>query len=270
MKTGNDYTLAEIAEQFKDVIGRDDLFALMLKLKQSSEFGMLGNWSLLLATLGEVYNTRQPFYTAKKYTPEIMDTMNFASGYAEGNVFVFGANTEGKHDGGAAKVANDRFGAVYGQPRGLQGDSYGIVTIDYTGANSVSLETIGQEVDELFQFALNNPGRCFFMTKIGTGISGYPIDDIAGLFRNKIIPTNVILPVEFVESDFISPYRYSESANKFYKILAINAVLVVDEPGASINTVLVSPKTLPKDCVTIDEETFIEKSNIVIEKIFMQ
>ena len=43
MEIGNDYTLAEIAKQFKDTISRDDLFALMLKLKQSSEFGMLTN-----------------------------------------------------------------------------------------------------------------------------------------------------------------------------------------------------------------------------------
>jgi hypothetical protein len=266
METGNDYKLAEIAEQFKDVIDRDDLFALMLKLKQSSEFGMLTNWPLLLATLGDVYNTRQPFYTSKEYMREDMRW----SEYSDNDVFVFGANTMGKHDGGAAKFAENNLGAVYGQARGLQGKSYGIVTIDYTGAEPVSIDTIREEVNQLFDFALENPQFTFYVSKIGTGISGYQLDEIAELFRNKIIPTNIILPIEFVESDFMTPYRYSEKRKLFYKVLAVNAVLVVDEPGASINTVFIDPRTLPRDCVAIDEETFIEKSNQVIEKIFLQ
>jgi hypothetical protein len=36
-------------------------------------------------------------------------------------VFVFGSNTEGRHGAGAAKVAKDKFGAKYGQAKGMQG-----------------------------------------------------------------------------------------------------------------------------------------------------
>ena len=45
-------------------------------------------------------------------------------------VFVFGSNAAGKHRGGAARLALDRFGAVYGEGHGLHGpywDDHGSV-----------------------------------------------------------------------------------------------------------------------------------------------
>ena len=41
-------------------------------------------------------------------------------------VFVFGSNLAGHHGGGAARVALNKFGAIYGQGVGLQGQSYAI------------------------------------------------------------------------------------------------------------------------------------------------
>ena len=46
-------------------------------------------------------------------------------------IFVFGSNTAGRHGLGAAKVALSRFGALYGQGYGLQGNSFGIPTKDH-------------------------------------------------------------------------------------------------------------------------------------------
>lgn len=45
-------------------------------------------------------------------------------------IFVFGSNPEGRHGAGAAKVAKDRFRAVYGQGEGLQGNAYALPTKD--------------------------------------------------------------------------------------------------------------------------------------------
>ena len=45
-------------------------------------------------------------------------------------VFVFGSNGQGKHIGGAAKLALEKFGAIDGKSEGLQGKSYGINTMD--------------------------------------------------------------------------------------------------------------------------------------------
>ena len=47
-------------------------------------------------------------------------------------VFVFGSNPQGKHGAGAAKVATTKFGAKYGQGRGLQGNAFAIPTKDLT------------------------------------------------------------------------------------------------------------------------------------------
>ena len=44
-------------------------------------------------------------------------------------VFVFGSNLAGSHGGGAALVAYRKFGAIWGQGVGLQGQSYGIPTM---------------------------------------------------------------------------------------------------------------------------------------------
>ena len=46
------------------------------------------------------------------------------------HIFVFGSNTEGRHGAGAALYARQHHGAIYGQARGLQGNSYAIVTKD--------------------------------------------------------------------------------------------------------------------------------------------
>jgi hypothetical protein len=48
-----------------------------------------------------------------------------------------------------------------GQARGLQGNSYGIVTLDYTGKETVTLETISKELDTFIAFAKSKPSLLF-------------------------------------------------------------------------------------------------------------
>lgn len=108
---------------------------------------------------------------------------------ADNEIFVFGSNDQGKHAGGAARIAVDQFGAIWGQARGLQGQSYAIITV----GEGVSVETIGQEVQDLFAFARHNPELIFLMTKIGVGIAGYPEDQMQALFATGV-PDNVLLP----------------------------------------------------------------------------
>ena len=45
-------------------------------------------------------------------------------------IFVFGSNPEGRHGAGAARVAREQFGAIYGQGEGLQGNAYALPTKD--------------------------------------------------------------------------------------------------------------------------------------------
>lgn len=59
----------------------------------------------------------------RRYTPEMITELK------ENEIFVFGSNLAGAHSGGAARVAYNKFGAVWGQGVGLQGQSYGIPTM---------------------------------------------------------------------------------------------------------------------------------------------
>lgn len=52
----------------------------------------------------------------------------------QNTVFVFGSNPEGRHGAGAARVAAEQFGAVYGKGEGLQGSSYALPTKDLAEA----------------------------------------------------------------------------------------------------------------------------------------
>lgn len=106
-------------------------------------------------------------------------------------IFVFGSNLAGSHGGGAAQLAYKRFGAIWGQGVGLQGQSYAIPTMQG------GVETIRPYVDEFIEFAKHHPEYKFLVTKIGCGIAGFKIDEIAPLFYHAIDCENIILPKEF-------------------------------------------------------------------------
>ena len=109
-------------------------------------------------------------------------------------IFVFGSNLAGAHGGGAARLAYNRFGAIWGQGVGLQGQSYAIPTMQG------GVETIKPYVDEFIEFARQHPEYKFFVTQIGCGIAGFMVEEIAPLFADAIEVENVILPQTFVET----------------------------------------------------------------------
>jgi predicted NAD-dependent protein-ADP-ribosyltransferase YbiA (DUF1768 family) len=47
-------------------------------------------------------------------------------------IFVFGSNPEGRHGMGTAKIALNKFGAISGKGGGIQGKSYGLITMNLT------------------------------------------------------------------------------------------------------------------------------------------
>ncbi|HHT60613.1 MAG: hypothetical protein KBB61_04935 [Paludibacteraceae bacterium] len=108
-------------------------------------------------------------------------------------IFVFGSNLQGAHGGGAARVALNNFGAVWGQGVGLQGQSYAIPTMQG------GVETIKPYVDEFIDFAHQHTELQFYVTRIGCGIAGFRDKDIAPLFTKAIELPNIILPKSFVE-----------------------------------------------------------------------
>lgn len=109
----------------------------------------------------------------------------------EDEIFVFGSNLAGMHGGGAARLAMQRFGAVWGQGVGLQGHSYAIPTMQG------GVETIRPYVDEFTAFARRHPQLKFLVTEIGCGIAGFSVEQIAPLFAQAKELENVYLPRRF-------------------------------------------------------------------------
>ena len=113
-------------------------------------------------------------------------------------VFVFGSNPQGRHGKGAALTALKKFGAIYGQARGLQGRSYGIVTKDLKkGKRSIPLPTMQKEINEFIEFAKQRTDLTFYVTLIGCDLAGYKAKEIGPLFKNAIEVTNIHLPIQF-------------------------------------------------------------------------
>lgn len=109
----------------------------------------------------------------------------------ENEIFVFGSNLAGMHGGGAARAAYKKFGAIWGQGVGLQGQSYGIPTM-HGGVNRIQ-----PYVDEFIIFAEEHPEMHFLVTRIGCGIAGFTDEEIAPLFRRAMELENVSLPESF-------------------------------------------------------------------------
>lgn len=106
-------------------------------------------------------------------------------------IFVFGSNLSGMHGGGAARLAYQKFGAIWGQGVGLQGQSYGIPTMQG------GVDTIKPYVDEFIEFAKTHPQLKFLVTEIGCGIAGFSVEEIAPLFKQAIEVENIYLPERF-------------------------------------------------------------------------
>lgn len=121
------------------------------------------------------------------YTPDIICALG------PRDIFVFGSNLDGKHYGGAARTALTRFEAILGQGEGLQGRSYAIPTMQG------GVETIKPYVDRFIEFAKREKALTFYVTKIGCGIAGFKISEIAPLFKDAIGVKNIRLPKEFVD-----------------------------------------------------------------------
>lgn len=113
-----------------------------------------------------------------------------------GEIFVFGSNESGRHGKGAAKTAL-KWGAKYGQAEGLQGNTYGIPTVNASISNHLSIQRIKPYVDRFIEFAISRPDLTFLITEIGCGLAGMTHKQIAPLFLEAVPLPNVILPAKF-------------------------------------------------------------------------
>jgi len=140
----------------------------------------------------------------KRFTPDNIKSLKPTE------VFVFGSNIQGEHVGGAALFAMNNFNAINGKGFGIQGHSYAIPTCIRLWLNNGkrysrytkpfdSVEQIKPFVESFINDAKKFCCTTFYVTKIGCGIAGFKVSEIAELFRPCLDMDNVILPKEFVE-----------------------------------------------------------------------
>lgn len=146
------------------------------------------------------------------FTPDYIDSL------LPNQIFVFGSNALGYHTGGASGTARKKFGAVWGQAEGLQGQSYAI-PVDY-GKNIRKDKEVKEAVDRFVAFAKGHPELFFLVTRVGCGIAGYHDDEMAQFFIDALELKNVSLPKSFVEAlnggsvnydlqRFLEPQKYA-------------------------------------------------------------
>lgn len=107
-------------------------------------------------------------------------------------VFVFGSNIHGQHNGGDALYALEHFGAINGQAEGPQGRCYAIPTVGN------SFEDLKAAVERFNEYVVKHPYVKFMLTAIGCGASGYGVEQIAPLFRQAYSFGNVYVPIQFM------------------------------------------------------------------------
>ena len=122
----------------------------------------------------------------QKFTPDRIESLSF------NEIFVFGSNLEGHHNGGAAKVALNKFGAIYGQGVGLQGKCYALPTMHG------GIDEIAPYVNDFIDFTIKHRDRYYYVTRIGCGIAGFKDEQIAPLFARALNLHHVFLPKSFV------------------------------------------------------------------------
>lgn len=130
-------------------------------------------------------------------------------------IFVFGSNPEGRHGRGAAKLALDLFGAIYGKGRGLQGQSYALPTknlkagykekdtgyvYELSGEKSISKKHIENNIKELYEVCEKMKDYKFYVgyTNDNNNLNGYSSREIFILFnKNLTLPDNIYFHSSF-------------------------------------------------------------------------
>ena len=126
------------------------------------------------------------------FTPDYIDTL------LSNQIFVFGSNALGYHTGGASGTARKKFGAVWGQPEGLQGQSYAI-PVDFGRGIRKDAE-VKNAINRFISYAEKHTELFFFVTRLGCGMGGYRDEEMAHFFKDALALDNVCLPKSFVDA----------------------------------------------------------------------
>jgi hypothetical protein len=113
-------------------------------------------------------------------------------------IFVFGSNLAGRHGGGAARLAYEKFGAMMGVGIGPTGKCYAIPTKDMS-IETMELHDIEPHIKTFLQYAAAHPKKKFYVTQIGCGLAGLTPAQMAPMFFKYKSTPNVIYPQVFLD-----------------------------------------------------------------------
>lgn len=132
-----------------------------------------------------------------RITPDNIEEVGPNPNETKQEVFVFGSNLQGIHTKGAARFAIDKGLADQNQIQGISrnGKAYAIPT--QSNRQPLPITEVEKFVDEFLQYAKKNPSQKFLVTKLGTGIAGFKVEEIAPLFSESENIGNIYLPKEF-------------------------------------------------------------------------
>lgn len=176
------------------------------------------------------------------FTPELVESLE------EGQVFVFGSNLIGCHTGGASLIALQRFGAVWGQAEGPQGQCYAI-PVDIRGEAVENVTSyMKRHIDKFIAYAKSHQKQFFIVPKIGCGAAGFDAEFMAPFFKEALAMENVSLPKQFVEI-----LNRGEQEKKDGTTQRVFNLIILDESG--------SMEMIAKQAVSGLNETFQTISN---------
>lgn len=105
-------------------------------------------------------------------------------------IFVYGSNLHGINAGGAAKQAEESFGAVPGVGVGRSGEyTYAIPTLD-GNFKRLPLKVIQHYLVEFAEYARLHTHKDFLLTAIGQGIAGFTSEEMESIMPD--FPRNVL------------------------------------------------------------------------------
>lgn len=148
-------------------------------------------------------------------------------------VFVFGSNEAGIHGGGAARLAMDHFGARLGQGMGFMAQCFAIPTKDWQ-IDTLPLDVVEMYVKRFIAFTnrtLSNKWE-FLVTKIGCGLAGFTVPQIAPLFKDCRDQKNIWLPQDFhdfLDGKYVAPPLMDQVKGVFEEFKSTSPFLPQEE-----------------------------------------
>ena len=180
---------------------------------------------ILMETRSELLNERQQVQATgirSYYEGDILPEENV--------VFVFGSNPEGRHGAGAAKVAVNSFGAVYGQGEGLmmrrdgKAACYALPTKDLrvrknNAMRSISADDIVDNIRRMYDCARENTDKQFLVAYRNTeeaSLNGYTGNEMIQMFISAApIPENIVFSKEWYETGLMNEVEVEGRGNAY-------------------------------------------------------